>query len=149
CSAATRLEERREVTERRSERGGRDSRRADTARNPWLRRSLALPIALSQREREMKTGQGRPMQTWLRMTLLALCTGVGVAVALAVALHQPDRSSPARDEPAAEPAAKTTQAHKVPPSAVAMVSTEPQPIVAPYRDVVARQVGQLEESILQ
>src|SRR5438067_2067018 len=91
------------------------------------------------------------MHTWLRTTLLALCTGVGIAVALAVALHQPAKSSITRGEPAARPASGPAPATGIPPVAVAaaIVPAEPQPIVAPYRDTVARQVGQLEESILQ
>jgi type IV pilus assembly protein PilQ len=91
------------------------------------------------------------MHNWLRITLLALCTGVGIAVALAVALHQPAKSVAARAESAAHPASGPAPATATPTSTVtaAIVPAEPQPIVAPYRDTVARQVGQLEESIQQ
>jgi type IV pilus assembly protein PilQ len=90
------------------------------------------------------------MHTWLRITLLALCTGIGIAVALAVALHQPAKARATRPDSAAS-ASGAAQASPIATPAVATVAvpTEPQPVVAPYRDTVARQVGQIEESILQ
>src|SRR6478752_6162345 len=94
--------------------------------------------------------QGRRMQIWLRITLLAVCTAIGIAVALGVALNKPvtvPKSPvskrivsaalvPAEPPPSAAPAPTIA----APPFATA-------PVVAPYRDPVARQVGQLEETL--
>jgi type IV pilus assembly protein PilQ len=82
------------------------------------------------------------MQTWVRIALLGTCTAIGVAVALALALHKPAQQTIARAQKAAPaPPAVTTAVQSTP--------VEPAPVVAPYRDPVARQVGQLEESIQQ
>jgi hypothetical protein len=82
------------------------------------------------------------MHTWLRITLLAVCTAVGVAVAMAVAIHKP-----------AEPNVAAEQAVKAPAPPVEPVKPvivpPVEPVIAPYRDPIARQVGQLEESIQQ
>ena len=77
------------------------------------------------------------MQTWLRITLLSACCAMGVAVALAVAIHQP---------PSSEPTVRSLGV--VQNDAVPTVSTA-QPVVAPYRDPIARQVGQIEDSLQQ
>lgn len=77
------------------------------------------------------------MQTWLRITLLSACCAIGVTVALAVAMQEPSSSEPkvresevVHREPAQNPPAE-------------------QPVVAAYRDPIARQVGQIEESLQQ
>src|SRR3954468_8073645 len=89
--------------------------------------------------------QGRRMQSWLRITLLAACGAIGIAVALAIALH------PSAD---AEHTAQNTRAPKVTAVVVAepqlpppIAAPPPAPVVAPYRDPIARQVGQLEETM--
>src|SRR5262245_41054826 len=95
-------------------------------------------------------GQGRPMQTWLGLTLLALCTAAGIAVALAVALHKPALPPVAG---AAGPKVVSSRwvisgpdnsnsTDTIPPPA-------PTPVIAPYRDTIAQQVGQLEDTLQQ
>src|SRR6478736_3169935 len=94
------------------------------------------------------------MQTWLRVTLLAGCVAIGIAVALALALSHPAPAAAekiSRQQPklaariTAEPVSPSPVPSPAPspPEAVA----NPAPVVAPYRDLVARQVGHLEESI--
>src|SRR5262249_37402339 len=86
------------------------------------------------------------MHSWLRITLLTICTAVGIAFALAVALRKPTRLDGAASITSAPPVrASTVDSAPDPPVAAAM----PAPVIAPYRDIVARQVGALEESIQQ
>src|SRR5262245_52597378 len=96
------------------------------------------------------------MQTWLRITLLGVCAAIGIAVALGVALNKPavtPRAAGAKrlvasaavvpvDPPVSSAAGPNISAPSVaaPPFAAA-------PVVAPYRDPVARQMGQLEETL--
>lgn len=92
------------------------------------------------------------MQTWLRITVLAACTVMGITVALAVALNKPVPSSkkpepqPSVAAPAPSPAVSAV-AELMPP--VPVVTAPAVPILAPYRDLVAQQVGQLEETLQQ
>src|SRR4029079_175555 len=88
------------------------------------------------------------MQKWLRIMLLAVCTAIGVAVALGVGLNKPT----AAPKPAA---AKSGTAVPIgidqpvlPPQAILGAPTvSAAPVIAPYRDSVARQMGQLEETL--
>jgi type IV pilus assembly protein PilQ len=95
------------------------------------------------------------MHTWLRVTLLVGCGAIGIAVALALALSQPV-PVPGEGEPQRKPklAARVTVEPVAPVASTASpapAATEVQvnstPVVAPYRDLVARQVGHLEESL--
>jgi type IV pilus assembly protein PilQ len=95
------------------------------------------------------------MQHWLRATLLAFCAAIGIAVALALALATPPSGDEAANSPQLQPklAARLTSAaeekplaENQPPSLPALIAPA-VPVVAPYRDIVARQVGQLEESL--
>ena len=98
------------------------------------------------------------MYTLLRITLLTVCVGAGIAAAMAVALGTPapledsgakshvsfhlaggSESGTAR---AADTIAQASQTAAEAPSA-------PLPVTAPYRDPVARQVGQIEETLQQ
>jgi type IV pilus assembly protein PilQ len=91
------------------------------------------------------------MQIWLRITLLAVCTAIGIAVALGVALNKPAGS------PKSPTSKRTVATAAVAPVDVPMttatapnVSAPPfasAPVVAPYRDPVARHMGQLEETL--
>jgi hypothetical protein len=82
------------------------------------------------------------MHTWLRIALLSAGTAIGIAVALAVALNKPDVAGKVKaTQPAAAAPAVESNAVAAPTPVVA------EPVVAPYRDPIARQVGQLEESI--
>jgi len=91
------------------------------------------------------------MQTWLRISLLAGCAAIGIGAALALALTASDpETSPTQHGPAGKLAARfaveppsTADAPATPPTPVAPA----QPVVAPYRDLVARQVGHIEESL--
>ncbi len=98
------------------------------------------------------------MHTGLRITLLAVCLATGVAVALAVGLNRP--AQPAKQHDAtvkvkhetAVIVAEAPVANPAPPDN----SLRPNhgdapwsPILAPYRDPVAKQVGQLEDTIQQ
>src|SRR5262245_51114689 len=85
------------------------------------------------------------MQTWVRAMLLTMCTAIGIAVALAVALHKPASPKNVSTQKPTTAAAPPSIANSVQSAA----AVEPAPVVAPYRDPVARQVGQLEESIQQ
>lgn len=82
------------------------------------------------------------MHTWLRITLLTVCTAIGVAVAISVAL-----SKPAEPKVAVQDRVKAVQANE--DVAAPAVTVPAEPVVAPYRDPIARQVGQLEDSIQQ
>src|SRR6476620_5632638 len=84
-------------------------------------------------------GQGRPMQTWIRVTLLAICTATGIGVALAVALRKPAetphrkavsiaiRSAEAVQSPPAAPIPPATNAAAPP---LATVNPDSMPVVA-------------------
>src|SRR5438132_10679493 len=98
------------------------------------------------------------MHTWLRITLLAICTAMGIAVALAVALNKPSQRAEAVGSRSRLSPSRSGYSlpQSTPDSTIARTSTpppapppEPVPVVASYRDPVARQVGQLEDSILQ
>jgi type IV pilus assembly protein PilQ len=98
------------------------------------------------------------MHTWLRITLLAICAATGIAVALAVALNKPvpaqNHARAAEQATADEPAVIRLPPGTGAPLAASITlappeSSEPTPALAPYRDPVARQVGQLEDSIQQ
>src|SRR6478672_8958134 len=86
------------------------------------------------------------MQIWFRITLLGICTAIGVAVALALALKKPEI---APKSPMIKRLVAT--ASVTPEPAAPLNVTAPPfvaaPVVAPYRDPVARQVGQLEETL--
>jgi len=89
------------------------------------------------------------MQIWLRITLLAVCTAMGVALALGVALSKPANAPQAAVKRIAASAAVLPES-PVPAAPVASVAAPPfvaAPVVAPYRDPVARQMGQLEETL--
>lgn len=82
------------------------------------------------------------MVSWLRITLLGVCTACGIAVALAVGLNLPP-SAPSADSPVTvEAGSKSTKTA----DALAAQSAS-QPVIAPYRDPISRQVTQLEQSL--
>jgi type IV pilus assembly protein PilQ len=95
------------------------------------------------------------MQTRLRVMLLAACAALGVAAALALAVATPHSKS--LEETAAPAslklAARVTLEQPPPQTMPAPEHSQPvpepipEPVVAPYRDRVARQVGQIEESL--
>src|SRR4051794_23467428 len=96
------------------------------------------------------------MQTWIRVTLLMLCTATGIGVALAVALRTPgERPRHPKIAAVAQPPQNDGPPRTTAPLPPANVGAQPggtpaaesAPIVAPYRDPVARQVGRLEESL--
>jgi type IV pilus assembly protein PilQ len=82
------------------------------------------------------------MHTWLRITLLAVCTAAGVGVAMAVAIQKPS-----------EPKSTAREAARAPDWPAApfkpVVAAPAEPVLAPYRDRVAQQVDQLEDTIQQ
>ena len=85
------------------------------------------------------------MQIWLRITLLAVCTAIGIAVALAVALNKPPL--PPQKLPIAQRGVAVIPPSNqpvLPPAAPAFAAA---PVVAPYCDPVARQMGQFEETL--
>src|SRR5947208_4187372 len=86
------------------------------------------------------------MQMWLRITLLAVCTAIGIAVALGVALNKPVPSPQKLPTVRAGIVAAPLRIEQpvLPPSAPAFSAA---PVVAPYRDPVARQMGQLEDTL--
>src|SRR4051812_8362463 len=86
------------------------------------------------------------MQTWFRITVLAVCTAMGVAVALAVALNKPVRTTQKAATQGSVSAVPATSELPVQPS---LGTARAAPVVAPYRDMVAQQVGQLEETLQQ
>jgi hypothetical protein len=78
--------------------------------------------------------------------LLSICAAMGIAVALAVALNKPIPPPKKRGSEVASPVTMhPAVVQALPPSPTP--AHEPTPVVAPYRDAVARQVGQLEDSI--
>src|SRR2546430_10611060 len=90
------------------------------------------------------------MQIWLRITLLAVCTAIGIAVALGVALNKPATA------PKAPATKRIVAATLVPTEPLLPAAPSPNifgppfasaPVVAPYRDPVARQIGQFEETL--
>ncbi len=95
------------------------------------------------------------MQTRLRVMLLAACAALGVAAALALAVATPQSNGV--EEAAAPAQAKFAARLKLEPPPPQMMPAPdaaqpvpeviPEPVVAPYRDRVARQVGQIEESL--
>jgi type IV pilus assembly protein PilQ len=77
------------------------------------------------------------MPDLLRITLLTVSLAVGIAVALAIALAQPPmEQAPQQQEP------PPVGERRVPPPPI-------EPALAPYREPIARQMGRLEEAILQ
>ena len=80
------------------------------------------------------------MHIWLRITLLSICTAVGIAAALAVALREPPPKEPVAAKPVPAPEPPPAEVNHQPPAAES-------PVVAPYRDPIARQVSQLEQSL--
>jgi type IV pilus assembly protein PilQ len=100
------------------------------------------------------------MHTLLRITLLTVGAAIGIAVALAVALQTPPpadppaiSSSPAEGESRATQAANSDAPEAATTAAAPQIALTPSvaltPVVAPYRDPVSRQVGQLEETLQQ
>jgi type IV pilus assembly protein PilQ len=94
------------------------------------------------------------MHTWLRISLLALCTAVGIAVALAVAVNKPAElpadSRPATVQVLANSIPSVSPASvPAPPAPPKSAASEFVPVVAPYRESVARQVNQLEDTLQQ
>jgi type IV pilus assembly protein PilQ len=97
------------------------------------------------------------MQLWLRMTLLAGGVAVGIAAALAVALKTPQAAAGNKRFPQAVALAQAVEpspqgnalAADGQTGSPAVRSDTPAPAltVAPYRDPVTQQIGQLEESI--
>src|SRR5688500_14080588 len=73
------------------------------------------------------------MQTLLRISLLCLFAAGGITVAIALAVNKPP---PAKEPLSAQPVL----------SAASPV-TQTVPVVAPYRDPVANQISQLDETI--
>jgi type IV pilus assembly protein PilQ len=87
------------------------------------------------------------MPTLLRITLLTVCLAIGIAIALAVALQTPpDAPSAAADSNSSPNTAATAGAIANRPTDAANAASL-TPLVAPYRDPVARQVGQIEEAL--
>jgi type IV pilus assembly protein PilQ len=74
------------------------------------------------------------MQTLLRISLLCLFAAGGITVAIALAVNKP---SPAKAAKAAEPVTAAAVPAALPPA----------PVFAPYRDPVASQISQLDETI--
>ena len=86
------------------------------------------------------------MHILLRSSLIAVSLAVGIAVALAVALRKPPQEG-------SKPAAPTTSIHPISPAGSSenrpqQAAPEAAPVEAPYRDPIARQVGRLEETLL-
>src|SRR5262245_46578960 len=86
------------------------------------------------------------MHTWLRITLLRICTAVGIAVAMAAALNEPMVPLVTDSWPGKK---LNGQAAQFTARVESKAAAEPVPVVAAYRDPIARQVGNLEESIQQ
>jgi type IV pilus assembly protein PilQ len=98
------------------------------------------------------------MHTGLRITLLAVCLATGIAVALAVGLNRPaspakrhDGAAKVKHETAMIVAEAPTEGPAAPGNALRPNNGNVpwSPVVAPYRDPVAQQVGQLEDTIQQ
>ncbi len=80
------------------------------------------------------------MRIWLRLTLLSVCTALGIAVAMALALRVPAPQSLSSRERSSTSTIQPNQPERA-------VDPLPVPVVAAYRDPIARQVSQLEQSL--
>ncbi len=87
------------------------------------------------------------MPTLLRMTLMAVSLALGIAAALGLALREPARAAKAtKSKPAARPDVSNDSAFQPLPPVAAL---PPAPVIAPYRDPVTAQIGELQDTIFQ
>jgi type IV pilus assembly protein PilQ len=84
------------------------------------------------------------MPTLLRIALIAVSLALGIAAALGLALREPAAEAKAVKVKPAPPQTPVIEAPKIVPPPVAAPAS---PVIAPYRDPVAAQIGALQETV--